>query len=532
MKRNNDIMKCMALSAILAMGMTPEASAYTFDANTRYSRLVIESRLNDFYGNKKLMGFDIFDAEGNQVKEHAGGTNLKFDYVPGLVAKAVIEAVRYYKDESWARPWFYSVESYALNNQSGLSSSPTTLDDINAAKMYCTLYDLTCAGAPYAGATMTVSGKKVDTNAKVAEAMQTAVKGITYYNKTYSIQASTLADAAGGWFHKGTSYPYQMWCDGQYMGPALLAQLENYGYTITGDASKDWDIITKQFTITWKYLWDADKELLYHAFSAVPTDSRSSCWADSKTYHSQEYWGRAEGWYFLALVDILEEMQKAGMTETANYATLRGYLNSIAAGLAKRQDAESGCWYQLLAHGADFSVSSYQSVKKEASNYLESSATAIFIAAYLKGQRLGLYDTDYSEVAKRAYKGFVENFIVDDGTGNGTVQVVRCCKSAGLGGSDKRDGSAAYYLLGSDVVPTSADPSSSDFYTEGKCFGAFILAATEYERAFIDGQASSVGHVDIPSRPSHDQAYNIVGQPVPSSAHGLVIVDGQKRMNR
>jgi len=111
-------------------------------------------------------------------------------------------------------------------------------------------------------------------------------------------------------------------------------------------------------------------------------------------------------------------------------------------------------------------------------NYLESSCTAIFIAAYLKGMRLGLFDTDYTELAKKAYRGFVEQFMVGDGRGG--VHLVSCCKSAGLGGKNYRDGSAAYYLMGKDTKPTST--SGSDFYTEGKVLGGFILAATEYER--------------------------------------------------
>jgi len=92
--------------------------------------------------------------------------------------------------------------------------------------------------------------------------------------------------------------------------------------------------------------------------------------------------------------------------------------------------------------------------------------------------RLGLYDTDYTALAKKAYRGVVNRFMVSDGKGG--VHLVHSCKSAGLGGSQHRDGSAAYYLMGSDTKPTST--SGSDFYTEGKVLGGFILAAIEYER--------------------------------------------------
>ena len=137
----------------------------------------------------------------------------------------------------------------------------------------------------------------------------------------------------------------------------------------------------------------------------------------------------------------------------------------------------------MLNHDGTFFANSYNGNSyPDTYNYLESSATAIFTAAYLKGMRLGLYNTDYTDVATKAYQGIIENFMVADG--NGGVHLIGCCKSAGLGGSDFRDGSAAYYLLGSDVPKTTT--SGSDFYTEGKVFGGFILAATEYERRFID----------------------------------------------
>jgi rhamnogalacturonyl hydrolase YesR len=234
----------------------------------------------------------------------------------------------------------------------------------------------------------------------------------------------------------------------------------------------------KQFDITWRYLWNEDAGLLYHAFSATPTASTSSAaWGETGVYHSKEFWGRAEGWYIFALVDILEQMQMAGLTASADYATLRGYLNKMAAGLVAKQDPQTGCWYQLLNHDGSFSADTYKGKKYSAvSNYIESSATAIFIAAFLKGQRLGLYDADYTAAAKKAYRGFVENFITDDG--NGGVHLIGSCRSAGLCGSNNRDGSAAYYLLGPDVSVVTA----KDKQTEGKVLGAFIMAAVEYER--------------------------------------------------
>lgn len=73
---------------------------------------------------------------------------------------------------------------------------------------------------------------------------------------------------------------------------------------------------------------------------------------------------------------------------------------------------------------------------------------------------------------------------------NGDIQIWGSCRSAGLGGGTGteyaaggkkyRDGSNEYYLLGNDVPMVK----QSEGITEGKVLGGFIMAATEYERAY------------------------------------------------
>ena len=113
-----------------------------------------------------------------------------------------------------------------------------------------------------------------------------------------------------------------MWCDGQYMGPALLAQMINEYEEYTPLTVDDWGMIVKQFTISWQYLWNDEVQLLYHAFTADPGGAAAASWAGvsatkgAEVYHSAEYWGRAEAWYFLALVDVLEQMGTAVLSDT------------------------------------------------------------------------------------------------------------------------------------------------------------------------------------------------------------------------
>ena len=476
-------------------------SAITFDATKRYSEWVINSRLSDFYGNEKVMNFAKYTDDGTKT---TSGKSTSLDYVPGLVAKAVLETIDYYKNntEINVKPWFYAVQDYANNTIPSNGKNGKSFDDLNAVKLYFKLKELAQTGIFPDAADTNISNAKSITTAETR--LGEALAGIKIANSDYAISESLLPGAAGGWWHK-SSYTNQMWCDGQYMGPALLAQMlneyDNYESDgcIAGSKAADWDLVTKQFTISWNYLWNPEVKLLYHAFTADPAGSAASSWygisstPGNEIYHSAEYWGRAEGWYFLALVDVLEQMQIAGLTKTQNYKTLHGYLNELAAGIAAKQDAATGCWYQLLNHDGTFVAQSYSGssyTSNPVANYLESSATAIFTAAYLKGMRLGLYDTDYTALAKKAYQGIVEQFMVADG--NGGVHLVCCSKSAGLGSSSNRDGSAEYYLMGEDTEPTSKDPNAKThddkaiFYTEGKVFGGFILAATEYERLFID----------------------------------------------
>lgn len=459
------------------------AQCVKFEEGRRYSVLVMDSRLNSFYANKAKAGFGKFDASG-KMTETEFQASTKLDYVPGLVAKAVIEAVDYYKDNAAidVKPWYYAVQNYANKNDiSSNGKAGKSFDDLNAVKLYFVLKDLAGKKQFADGALYTNDQTVTIANKRIADALT----GIKKADATYIIKEG-LEKARGGWWHKA-SYVNQMWCDGQYMGPALLAQMIG-GYSDYKAVSKnDWDLITKQFSICWDFLWDADKLILYHAFSATPTDDYGKTWADAQTGRSKEYWGRAEGWYFLALVDVLEEMQKAGLQKSDNYKVLSGYLDKIAVGLEKWQDGATGCWYQLLQYDGTFFADKYNGKSyTKTYNYLESSATAIFLAAYMKGMRLGLLDKKYIPLVKKGYKGFVENFMVSDGDGG--VHLINSCRSAGLGGSSYRDGSAAYYLLGSDVSMVKA----SEKQTEGKVLGAFILAATEYERMFIDNGLAGI----------------------------------------
>lgn len=458
----------------------------TFNSGVRYSQWAINSRLHDFYGNQKKFGFDYYDNNGTPTKkviwlkdDGKPKADKTFDYVAGLVGKASLEAADFYENFDWSKPWFYAAQGYATGTP--YANSSMTLDNMNAAKMYFPIL---------AGKLMSPDAKTVAT-----KAISDVIAHMKTYNSTYVIGRgenalnSTNANDVqksmfGGWFHKSTEYTDQMWCDGQYMGPALLAQIIKHTGKTNNISDNDWDIIAKQFSITWAQLYDNNTGLLYHGFTANPGDDASKSWAgiskEKGIYHSASFWGRANAWYFLALVDILEVMPK----DNTYYSTFKGYLTDLAAGIAKYQDKGTGCWYQVM----DKVPASL------AGNYLEASCSSIFTAGYLKAIRLGLLDkTTYEPIAKKAYEGLVNQFMVYDNTDNSTIQLVHSCTSAGLGGKNSRTGDDNYYLKGNDAkVVTSSDPTSPYYYTEGKVLGGFIMAATEYERAYQNQDSKQI----------------------------------------
>lgn len=470
-----------------------------FNSGVRYSQWAINSRANDFYANTTAFGLATYKADGTPSKPRKD-TKEKLDYVPGLVAKSMIEAADYYQGFDWSKPWFLSVKEYGDAYSNSVPNGGGSLDDLNAVKLYIGLYYNTNA---------TETDKS---NYKTAIGL--AQEGLVAHNKSNSIQAGTLAEKAGntvvgGWFHK-TAYNNQMWLDGAYMGSALLAQIINFNKgtetNVFGSTEADWDMVFKQLNIVWNMCWNANDKLMYHAFEANAgtgtSKSNAETWAGLNgktkpyTFHSAAYWGRANAWYLMALVDVLEAMKNANQENSTNYTTLKQHLADLAAGIAARQDSKTGGWYQVMDKNASFTASSYNSnwTGKPASvtNYIETSATAIFAAAYFKAVRCGLLESttqyDYKTIAKNAFEGLVNNYTYLDA--NGDMQIWGSCRSAGLGGGTGtdyaaegkkyRDGSNEYYLLGYDVPMVK----QSEGITEGKVLGGFIMAATEYERAY------------------------------------------------
>jgi len=221
----------------------------------------------------------------------------------------------------------------------------------------------------------------------------------------------------GGYWHK-QKYASQMWLDGLYMATPFTAE-----YGLLFNHASDLDEAAHQLILADKHLYDSRSGLYYHGWD----ESRRQSWANHDTGLSPNFWGRAEGWYLMALVDTLELLP----TEHRDHAKIVEILQCAAAGVAKYQDPASGVWYQVLDQG------------NRAGNYFEASASSMFVYALAKAVNHGWIDRSrYTPVVERGYGGLLRQFVRNDG--NDRWSLTQCCSVAGLGYG--RDGSFDYYV--------------------------------------------------------------------------------------
>lgn len=257
-------------------------------------------------------------------------------------------------------------------------------------------------------------------------------------------QLSTMPRTPEGNFWHKLIYPNQVWLDGIYM--ALPFYME---YEKRFDAQKDCPDICQQIANVEIRMRDPETGLYYHGYDA----SRKMYWADPDSGCSPNFWLRAEGWFILGLVDVLEIMKDLPMQ--AESVHLQHMLLDLAKALSKYQDP-SGLWYQLIA------------LPELEGNYLETSGTALISAALLKAVRLGFLPESFRAVGEKAFYGIVDHRLTKNA--DGTPCVTGICLVAGLGGEQHRDGSVAYYL------------SEPVVQNDAKGVGPLLLAYTEMLR--------------------------------------------------
>jgi unsaturated rhamnogalacturonyl hydrolase len=356
---------------------------------------------------------------GRQSSGYRVGTKT-WDYVIGTELKGFEQLWRATRDAQYFQYIQKSVD-LGVNSSGKLSTNYSftayTLDNINEGKILLLLYN-ELGTAKYKIAADTLR-KQLSSHPRVSE---------------------------GGFWHK-KAYPNQMWLDGLYMASPFYAE---YG-KLFNDTAAFTDAV-KQFVIMENHARDSVTSLLYHGWN----ETKSAQWADLTTGCSPNFWGRAIGWYTVALVDVLDYLP----TDHPGRAQLIAILQRLAVGIKKYQDSTNGTWYQVMDQG------------DKPDNWREASASSMFVYALAKGVRLGYINQSYLSVAKKGYAGILNEFITMNG--DSTINLTKICSSAGLDAAPggQRDGSYNYYVNNGGTQPVIND---------GKGTGPFIMASVELE---------------------------------------------------
>ena len=237
----------------------------------------------------------------------------------------------------------------------------------------------------------------------------------------------------------------ELWDDTVYMLNMFLMEM----YRGSGDEKYLAHIYT-QIRAHSQSLANPETGLWVHAWDDDDLDFDDGCsvlgWPDKKTRKSSEYWGRANGWVSMTLVDVLSTISP----KSNYYEPLKKEFLAIMRTLPSLQNKQSGHWYQLLLYPQD------------AKNWEESSCTAMFAYSMAKGIELGLLSSkDYLPSIHLAYQGLKKYSLVQP-------KGPYLCPSRVSGGTCV--GMKEYYY-GRPIV-------------EGQGFGigSFIMFALEYQK--------------------------------------------------
>ncbi len=247
------------------------------------------------------------------------------------------------------------------------------------------------------------------------------ITGEERYRKCADLLRKQLAThprtSQGGFWHK-QRYPWQMWLDGLFMGAPFYAE---YTVDFNGPPA-DLDDVVQQFRLIDEHLYDAKSGLYWHGWD----EKREQEWADKTTGRSANFWGRAVGWWIMAQVDVLDFLPK----DHPGRQEIIALIKKTSDGIVKHQDPASGLWWQVLDQGG------------REGNYLEATASTMFVYSIAKAVNKGYLAEDYLPAILKGYNGIIREFIKTDDSGR--ISLTRCCSVAGLGYG--RDGSYDYYL--------------------------------------------------------------------------------------
>ena len=246
----------------------------------------------------------------------------------------------------------------------------------------------------------------------------------------------------GNFWHKAI-YHDQVWLDGLYMMQVFYTRYQSqYG-------GKDYGDIIRQFQNVRRLMFDEEKKLYYHGYDS----SKTLFWADKDTGLSKNFWLRSIGWFLVALADVWDYMDG----DESGREKIAAIFKEAIDGILIYQDKDSKLFWQVPNY------------PDREGNYLETSGSAMVSYALLKGSRLGILPSSYSEIGLDVFNGIVREKMSEE---NGDLNLKGICLVAGLGpeNNTRRDGSYKYYIS-EPVVENDA-----------KGVGPFIMAYTEVKK--------------------------------------------------
>ena len=205
----------------------------------------------------------------------------------------------------------------------------------------------------------------------------------------------------GGYWHRST-YPNQMWLDGIYMADVFSVE-----FGVRTNQPKYFDEAVHQITTIYQHTHDPKTGLFYHGWD----ETKTRPWANKEMGTSPEFWGRAIGWYGMAMADVLDWLP----ADHPGRKEVLPIFQAYCAALLKYQDRDTAMWWQIIDKPTG------------PKNYVETSCSLMFAYAMARGAQRGWLPPEFAEQARRAARG-VLNHKVDlkpDGTMaiHGTVLV-------------------------------------------------------------------------------------------------------------
>ena len=278
----------------------------------------------------------------------------RFHYHQGVFLLGMYEIYLLTKKEKYFEYIKAWVDSLIDKNGEILYMEKTELDDIQPGNLLFPLFEKTG-------------------DERYKKAMDMLINLLDNWEKTYD----------GGFWHKDSYAAKQMWLDGIYMAAPFMAR-----YAKKFGRADLWAEVKKQTELMNEHLRDEKTGLFYHAWDS----EKSVFWADKETGRSPEFWGRAMGWYTVAMLEIMETLPEESPDREFYAECERKIINS----LVKYSDEKTGLWYQIVDK------------KDNPDNWPELSCTFLYIASIAKGIKMGVFDESYKKHIEKAVKTIKE----------------------------------------------------------------------------------------------------------------------------